>query len=177
MKSHTLSLTKSNIVLIGMPGAGKSTAGVILAKLTARGFVDTDLLIQTSQRRSLQRIVDLEGYLALRQIEEHVLLGLECERHVIATGGSAVYSKAALEHLSVDGIIVFLDADLATLESRVRDFHTRGIALRPGQSFADLFTERRHLYVKSADLVIPCSGQTQEKVCAAIIDGVQGLMV
>jgi len=156
-----------------MPGAGKSTVGVILAKLTTRGFLDSDVLIQTSVRRSLQRIVDSEGYLALREIEEKVLLGLDCEGHVIATGGSAVYSQAAMEHLGADGIIVFLDVDLQTLESRVRDFRTRGIAHRPGQSFADLFEERRRLYLNYADVVITCSGWTQEMVCAAIIDGVQ----
>ena len=173
MDNHTSTQMKSNIVLIGMPGAGKSTVGVILAKLTARGFLDTDLLIQTSERRSLQSIVDSEGYLALRRIEEKDLLGLECEGYVIATGGSAVYSQAAMEHLGADGIIVFLDVDLSTLESRVRDFRTRGIALRPGQSFSELFEERRHLYLNYADLVVDCTGMTQEMVCTAIIDGVQ----
>lgn len=162
---------KSNIVLIGMPGAGKSTVGVILAKLTTRGFLDTDVLIQTSTRRSLQSIIDSDGYLTLRLLEEHVLLGLECEWHVIATGGSAVYSQTAMEHLAINSIMVFLDADLATLESRVGDIRTRGIAHRPGQSFADLFVERRCLYLNYADLVVTCSGQTQEMVCAAIIDG------
>ena len=164
---------KSNIVLIGMPGAGKSTVGVMLANLTARGFLDTDVLIRTSQRRSLQSIVDSDGYLALRRIEEQVLLGLECKGHVIATGGSAIYSQAAMAYLATDGILVFLDADLSTLQSRVRNFRTRGIALRPGQSFADLFEERHVLYLKSADLVVTCSGRTQEMVCAAIIDGVR----
>ena len=164
---------KSNVVLIGMPGAGKSTVGVILAKLTAHGFLDTDVLIRTSQRRPLQRIVDSDGYLALRQIEEQALLGLECKGYVIATGGSAIYSQAAMEYLATDGILVFLDADLSTLQSRVRNFRTRGIAHRPGQSFADLFEERHVLYLKYADLVVTCSGRTQEMVCAAIIDGLR----
>jgi shikimate kinase len=168
-----MSRTPSNIVLIGMPGAGKSTVGVILAKLMGRGFLDTDLLIQTSERRTLQQIVDGEGHLALRRIEEKVLLGLACEGCVIATGGSAVYSRAAMEHLGADGIIVFLDADLPTLEARVTDFRTRGIALSPGQSLAELFEERQHLYLQYADLVVTCSGQPQEMVCAAIIDGMQ----
>jgi len=161
---------KTTIALIGMPGAGKSTVGVILAKLTARGFIDTDVLIQMSEQRSLQEIIDSEGYLVLRSREERVLLGLECRGHVIATGGSAVYSHTAMEHLRTLGSIVFLDADLPTLESRVRDFGTRGIAQRPGQGFADLFEERRPLYLAYADIVVPCSGLTQEMVCAAIID-------
>jgi len=91
-----------------MPGAGKSTVGVILAKLTSQDFIDTDVLIQISQGRLLQDIVDTEGYMALRRIEEVILLGLHCYNHVIATGGSAVYSHAAMEHLRSNGIVVFL---------------------------------------------------------------------
>ena len=169
--NHRPTQKPSNIVLIGMPGAGKSTIGVILAKLTARGFVDTDLLIQRSQRRTLQEIVDEEGAPALRRIEEQLLLGLECSGEVIATGGSAVYSLSALEHLGENGVIVFLDADLPTLQARVGNFRTRGIARSPGQTLADLFAERRQLYSNAADLVVHCSGQSQEALCDAIIAG------
>lgn len=157
-----------NIVLIGMPGAGKSTVGVILAKQTARAFVDTDLLIQTTEHRSLQCIVDAEGPFALRRIEERVLLGLDCRDHVVATGGSAVYSRPAMAHLRAGGVIVFLDVDLPTLSDRVRDFDTRGLAKRPDQSLADLFEERQALYRESADVVVECRGLSQEQVCAAI---------
>ena len=160
---------KSNIVLIGMPGAGKSTVGVILAKLTSRDFIDTDVLIQISQGRLLQNIVDTEGYMALRRIEEDILLGLHCYNHVIATGGSAVYSPVAMEHLKSNGNVVFLDVDLSTLESRVYDFDTRGLAKRPDQSFSDLFEERVILYRKYADVTIDCAGLSQEEVCAQII--------
>ncbi len=160
---------KSNIVLIGMPGAGKSTVGVILAKLTSRDFIDTDVLIQISQGRLLQDIVDTEGHMALRRIEEDILLGLHCDHHVIATGGSAVYSPVAMKHLKSNGIIVFLDVDLPTLESRVQDFDTRGLAKRPDQSFSDLFEERIVLYRKYADVTIDCMGLSQEEVCAQII--------
>jgi len=116
----------SNIVLIGMPGSGKSTVGVILAKKTSRAFVDTDVLIQTSRQQTLQEIVDTQGCAALRAIEEELLLGLSVQNHVIATGGSAVYSDRAMAHLQSDGIIVFLDADLPTLEARVGDASARG---------------------------------------------------
>ena len=161
---------RSNIILIGMPGAGKSTIGVILAKLTSRAFVDTDLLIQASQGRSLQDIVDKEGHLALRKIEEDVLVGLDCRNHVIATGGSAAYSHAAMTHLQADGIVVFLDVDLATLEARVSDYSTRGLAKRPDQSFADLFAERFSPYTRYADFTVHCSDMTHEEVCQAIMD-------
>jgi shikimate kinase len=162
--------TGSNLILIGMPGAGKSTVGVILAKQTSRDFVDTDVLIQTSQKRTLQDIVDTDGYAVLRKIEEGVLLGLSVRNCVIATGGSAVYSDCAIAHLKSNGIVIFLDVDLPTLESRIHDFRTRGLAKRPDQNFADLFYERFTLYSKYADITIKYAGLTQEEVCARIID-------
>lgn len=161
---------RSNIILIGMPGSGKSTVGVILAKQTARDFIDTDVLIQTQQGRSLQDIVDREGHLTLRRIEEEVLLALSLRNHVVATGGSAVYSDAAMGHLRLSGIIVFLDADLSTLESRVADFGTRGLVKAPGQSIGELYKERRPLYLKHADVRIPCDHLSHEEVCARIVE-------
>ena len=160
---------KSNIVLVGMPGSGKSTVGVILAKLLSYDFLDTDVLIQSSQRRALQDIVDRDGHLALRTIEEDTLLSLDLQHHVIATGGSAVYSAAAMAHLAAGGTVVFLDVDLATLKARVNNLATRGLVRRPGQSLADLFAEREALYKQAADITINCTGMTQEAVCSAII--------
>ena len=160
----------SNLVLIGMPGSGKSTVGVILAKKTSRNFVDTDVLIQTSQQRTLQDIVDRDGYATLRKIEEELLLSLSIQNHVIATGGSAIYSDQAMTHLKSSGLVIFLDVDVATLESRVLDFSMRGLAKRPGQSFSELFNERYPLYAKYADITIKCAGLTQEGVCASIIE-------
>ena len=158
----------SNIVLIGMPGSGKSTVGVILAKLLARDFIDTDVLIQSAQKRSLQDIVDRDGYLVLRGIEEDVLLKLDCRNRVIATGGSAVYSPAAMAHLKSHGTVVFLNVDLSTLRARVRDYATRGLAKRPDQTLDDLFAERSALYRKYADVTVDCVGLTHEAVCARI---------
>ncbi len=152
-----------------MPGSGKSTVGIILAKRVSRDFVDSDILIQVSQRRPLQDIVDSEGHMALREIEETVLLSLNCRNHVIATGGSAAYSDPAMKHLRSDGIIVFLNVDLPTLESRVNDFGTRGLAKRPDQSFSDLFAERLPLYTKHADITADNTNLSQEAVCEEII--------
>lgn len=164
---------RSNIILIGMPGAGKSTVGVILAKLTARDFVDTDLLIQTAHGRPLQDIVDKDGYIALRRAEEEILLGLAVQNHVIATGGSAVYSDPSMQHLKENGIVVFLDVSLAVLESRVGNYSRRGLAKRPDQSFEELFEERSALYLKYADITLKCDNLTMEQVCDGIIKGVK----
>ena len=168
--------THSNLVLIGMPGSGKSTIGVILAKKTSRNFIDTDVLIQTSQQRTLQDILDSDGYAVLRKIEEDVIVGLSIRNHVIATGGSAVYSHQAMTHLKSDGILIFLDVDLATLESRIGDFSTRGIAKRPDQSFDELFDERLVLYTEHADISIKCDGMTQEQVCEKIIEQIEQVL-
>ena len=167
MKIHK----KSNIVLIGMPGCGKSTVGVILAKRLLLDFVDTDVLIQTAQNRSLQDIVDADGYIALREIEEKILLRLDCLNHVVATGGSAVYSGPAMEHLKLNGLVIFLDVEQSVLELRIRDFGARGLAKRPDQSFADLFQERLPLYRRYADITLKSSDLSQEEVCDAVIDG------
>jgi len=163
-----MSQNPTNIILIGMPGSGKSTVGVILAKVMSRTFIDTDLIIQTSQNRSLQDIVDKEGHMALRKIEEEILLGLNCSNSIIATGGSAVYSHAAISHLKSNGIAVFLDVSIQMLEKRIYNFDTRGLAKRPDQTFDDLFRERLSLYQKYADITIDCEGLTQEEVCDRI---------
>lgn len=157
-----------NLILIGMPGSGKSTVGVLLAKRTARDFVDTDLLIQTAVGRPLQDIVDSEGYEALRRIEEEVLLDIDCRNHVIATGGSAVYSDKAMRHLKTGGRVVFLDVDLERLEERVGDFSQRGLAKRPDQTFEELFDERGALYRRYADITVQGAGLDQDEVCEEI---------
>jgi len=160
---------KSNIVLIGMPGSGKSTVGIILAKMTARNFIDTDILIQLREGSPLQDIVNSEGPMALRKVEEQVLLSVHCKNHVIATGGSAAYSEAAMSQLKKDGIVVFLHAELKTLKARIHNYETRGLAKRPDQTFQDLFNERRALYLRYADVIIESDNLTQERVCSDII--------
>ncbi len=160
----------SNIILIGMPGAGKSTIGVILAKQSARDYVDTDVLIQLAEKKSLQQILDEAGYMELRRIEERVLLEFDCRNHIIATGGSAVYSDAAMQHLKANGIAVFLQVELEELKKRLIDMDTRGIAQRPGQSFAELYQERQRLYRRYADLTIDCTHKGQEQISMAICE-------
>ena len=165
---------KHNIILIGMPGAGKSTIGVILAKLASMAFIDTDVTIQTVHQRTLQDILDADGYMELRRIEEEILVGLDLTDHIIATGGSAAYSEPAMVHLGQAGIIVFLDVGLSVLESRIHNFATRGLAKSGEQSFADLFEERSHLYNKYADIVIDCKDLSQEDLCDVILEQVRG---
>lgn len=158
-----------NIVLTGMPGSGKSTVGVLLAKRLGLGFVDTDLLIQQKAGRTLQAIVDTEGYQALRTIEEEVLLELAVERHVISTGGSAVYSQDAMAHLKRNGVVVFLDIPLDEMLRRIGDHSLRGISRRPDQSLDDLFEERLVLYHRYCDIRVKASGLSQDEVCERIV--------
>lgn len=174
-QTHDEMNNRTNIILVGMPGSGKSTVGVILAKKLAMDFLDTDILIQKEAERTLQEIVDGEGHEALLVLEEQALLSISCQNHVIATGGSAVYSEPAMRHLKKIGTTVFLHADLAALHSRVWNYETRGIAKRPGQSLQDLFAERMALYEHYADVTVHSSQLNQDQVCEAIYAELQPL--
>lgn len=158
-----------SLILIGMPGAGKSTLGLLLAKNLAKDFIDTDLLIQLEQQKTLQDILHQQGYLALRKHEEQVLLKAQYPNHVIATGGSAVYSDAGMRHLKKFGPIVFLDVAMEELEKRIHNMESRGIARPEGQSFADVYAERRPLYLRYADIVIDCEAKTIEQLIDEVI--------
>lgn len=160
---------RSNVALIGMPGSGKSTSGVLLAKASGRDFVDTDLLIQSRAGSTLQAIVDERGYEALREVEEQVLLSLAVSNHVIATGGSVVYSEAGMAHLKTSSVVVFLDVSLKTVRERIGDYSLRGISKRPDQTIEDLFEERLELYRHYADLAIGCDNRSMEQVCEAVL--------
>lgn len=160
---------KSNLTLIGMPGAGKSTVGVILAKKLGLGFIDTDVLIQVHQRKTLQQIMEEGGHLHLRAIEEREILQLTVADHVIATGGSVVYSERAMAHLLVISRVIFLDVGFEELQRRIHNFATRGIAKAPHQSFRDLFAERRHLYRKYAEITVDATRMDQEELAAHIV--------
>ncbi|WP_028583259.1 shikimate kinase [Desulfogranum mediterraneum] len=159
---------KTNLTLIGMPGAGKSTIGIILAKNLSLGFIDTDVLIQINQQRSLQEIIDASDYLHLRQVEADEISKLNLSNHVIATGGSAAYSPRAMEHLARISFIVFLEVSFAELNRRITNFETRGIAKADHQSFQDLFDERQLLYRRYADITLDCDGLDQETAARQI---------
>jgi shikimate kinase len=159
---------KTNITLIGMPGAGKSTVGIILAKMLSFGFIDTDVLIQINHQKSLQNIIDESGYLMLRAIEENEVLKLNVDKHIIATGGSVVYSEKAMKHLMSISRIVFLDVDFDVIKKRINNFTTRGIASAESQTIEDVFVEREILYRKYAEYVIEGSYLNQDETAEKI---------
>lgn len=158
----------SNIVLIGMPGAGKSTVGVLLAKTLKRSFLDTDLLIQTHTNRYLQEIIDNDGMDAFLAIEAEMILTLDVANMVIATGGSVIYRENAMRHLQQSGIIIYLASACETIEHRIGNISIRGIARRPGQEICDLYMERHLLYQRYADITIT----TDEQPIEAVVTGI-----
>lgn len=159
---------KQNVVLIGMPGAGKSTVGVVLAKRLGLSFVDTDLLIQAQTGRHLQAIIDTDGLSRFRAIEEEVLLSADVSGTVIATGGSVVYSEAGMAALSARGVVVFLEVPPLELERRIKDMDNRGVVIDPGQTFADLYANRLPLYRRYADITVQCDGLSVEDIAGRI---------
>ena len=158
-----------NIILIGMPGSGKSTLGVLLAKALGRRFVDTDLLIQEREGRLLQDIIDNDGIEKFLQIEEQVLLSVDVEHAVIATGGSVVYSQAGMEALKRNGDVVYLAATYAEVEKRVTNITTRGIVLKHGCSLQDAFAERVPLYERYSDYTVDGTGKSIEECVEEIV--------
>jgi len=147
---------KSNIVLIGMPGAGKSTLGIVLAKILNKSFIDADLLIQNQCDKTLQKIIDAMGPEGFISIENEVLSEIQAENTVIATGGSAVYSDAAMKHLASIGKIVYLQIAYESLRERLGDLQERGVVLKGGMgmSLRELYEERQPLYEKYAEITV-----------------------
>lgn len=145
---------KKNIIMIGMPGSGKSTVGVVLAKTLGYDFVDTDLLISKQQKDTLQHILDREGLDYFLKCEEQAGLSVDCNRTIVATGGSMVFSEAAMAHLKSIGKVVYLDVALEELEKRLTNIKTRGIAAKPGKTIGDIYRERTPFYEKYADVTV-----------------------
>lgn len=160
-----------NIILIGMPGAGKSTIGVVLAKIAGAAFIDTDLLIQQQQGKLLQAIVNEIGCDNFISLEGKFLADFTTQRFsVIATGGSAVYTKNAMDNLSRIGEIVYLQLPYEEIEKRIHNITTRGLAMAKGKTLFDLYEERLPLYQKYADIIINCQNKTIENIALEILD-------
>ena len=170
-------MNKSNIILIGMPGSGKSTVGVVLAKRLGYRFCDSDLLIQESTGHLLSELIAEHGIEGFWQIESDVNKSIECEKCVIATGGSAIYEPEGMAHLRGIGYVIHLQLPEKELAERLGDLNARGVTLRPGQTLHDLYEERRPLYEKYADLTINCSHrqirQVVEEIDAQLKTGVR----
>lgn len=145
---------KNNIILIGMPGSGKSTVGVLLAKQLGYNFVDTDLLISRKGDKPLQEIIDNEGLERFSQLESCVGETLDCDKTVVATGGSMVLCDKAMENLKALGKVVYLEVPVKELERRLVNFKTRGIVMRKGETIKDILNKRQAYYEKYADIVI-----------------------
>jgi len=158
-----------NIVLIGMPASGKSTAGVLLAKSLGMPFVDIDLLIQQQEAMLLQHIIDTKGLAAFLEAEEKAVLNNTFEGSVIATGGSAIYSQAGMNKLKNSGTLIYLELPLKDIEKRLSNIKTRGVAIQKQQTINELYNERRPLYEKYADITLDCEGMDIEQVVSEIM--------
>ena len=169
MLPHIAVIDMRNIVLIGMPGAGKSTIGVILAKSLLFDFCDTDLSIQKETGESLCDTIAKIGIEEFILLEEDVICKQEVLNSVVATGGSAVYGEMAMEKLKENGIIVYLKVSPEELQSRIKNIHTRGIAMKEGTTIKELYEERAPLYEKYADVTVACDGRTAEECVDLIV--------
>lgn len=163
-------MNHKNVVLIGMPGSGKSTVGVVLAKVLGYDFIDSDLLIQKAQNRLLWQIIEQDGIDGFNKIEEDVNASIKAEHSVIATGGSVVYGKRAMEHLGDIGTIVYLNVSYKTLKHRLGDLKKRGVVLKPGQTLKSLYEERTALYEKYAHVTINTDDLSIQKTVQCIVD-------
>ncbi len=162
-------MKKDNIILIGMPGSGKSTMGVILAKILGYNFIDSDLVIQEQDGRKLTDIIESEGIQGFIDLENKINSGIETQKTVIATGGSAVYGKEAMDHFKNIGRVVYLKVDLDILTKRLKNISQRGVVMRQGQSLISLYNERGPLYERYADVVVEEGNDSFEEVVAKIL--------
>lgn len=158
----------NNIILIGMPGAGKSTIGVVLAKHLGYYFIDSDLIIQEQTGKLLHQIIEESGIDGFIAVENKVNASLEIRKTILATGGSAVYGKEAMKHLKLIGTVIYLRLSYESIVDRLGDLNKRGVAVRDGQTLKDLFEERVPYYEKYADLVIDCEDKMIKDIVSEI---------
>lgn len=166
-----------NIILIGMPACGKSVTGVILAKSLKMNFIDADLLIQERAGKSLQDIINADGIETFKSIEEDVLNAINVKNTVIATGGSAVYYDSAMRHLKGNGVVVYIEASLATIKKRLKNIRTRGVAMEKGQTIDSLYKMRVPLYEKYADCTVRSHRYRAENTVEDIISGLEKIKI
>lgn len=164
---------KTNIVLIGMPGVGKSTIGVILAKVLGYSFLDADLLIQEQEGKLLREIIEEKGTDGFIEVENRVNASIRADRAIIATGGSVVYGKEAMEHLKEIGRVVYLKVSYAILEKRLADIKGRGVVLKEGQTLETLFEERSKLYEQYADIEVSEEGLDVEQTVENLVEALE----
>lgn len=157
-------MQRTNLILIGMPASGKSTVGVILAKLIGYDFIDTDILIQRAEKKRLSEIIEDVGVDGFLEVEARVNASVEADHCVIATGGSAVYSEEAMRHLKKIGHVMYLNVGYETIRKRLGNIKRRGVVLREGQTLRDLYEERTALYKKYADTTIEERGDVEDVV-------------
>lgn len=162
-----------NLVLIGMPGCGKSTCGVLVAKALCMDFFDTDLILQKNEKMPLQRIINTKGNAYFADAEERAVCACSFQGAVVATGGSVVYSQKAMEHLKKNSTVVYLKISFETMERRISNMESRGILLGDGETLEEMFCERKPLYEQYADLTIDCDGAEIEQTVSKIV-GVVG---
>lgn len=161
-------MRKTRVILTGMPGAGKSTIGVVLAKRMGMRFVDSDLVIQEQYGRLLHELIEEYGIEGFWKLENDVNANLSPANSVIATGGSAVYGQGAMEHFQKIGVVVYLKLPYKEIEERLGDLNARGVTLKPGQTLKDLYEERTPLYEKYAQITIECSGKSLREIVTEI---------
>lgn len=161
-------MNTSNLILIGMPGSGKSTIGVLLAKQLGKGFLDTDLLIQQKENALLQDILDRAGVDGFLDVEERTICATSFANCVVAPGGSAVCRPAMAQHLKSLGTMVYLHLSLEAIESRIRNLSTRGVAMRNGETLTDIYAQRTPLYAQYADVTVDCDGKSAQQISEEI---------
>ena len=167
---------KDNVILIGMPGAGKSTIGVILAKIKGMNFIDSDLVIQEKTGKLLKDIIEDEGVNGFIKVENDINSSISVNNCIIATGGSAIYGEEAMTHFKETGTVVYIKLDFDTIDNRLGNIKQRGVLLKEGQNLKSLYTERCPLYEKYADIIVEASGMDIEEVVENIFTKLQNVV-